>query len=331
MSRRSALLTLLVLAASGPSASAERGWQLLLEPSYTDAFGHDQHVLTVHEVNTAATPSLVTKTPVTLDTEAGPGYRLELQYSAERWTYGLDFFWFDASQGRTTRTATAGGPNTSVIFESGDRRVVADAPGETLSFAVLEDTDIAAWTADLYATTRLTDSDRGRLSLQVGVRNADFDNDFHCFIALDGVGGSRLDASSNYSRMIGPLAGIAADVPLGPGTLAAYLGQSVVFGEAEPSHLTSDFTGSASAQPLGVVAQESFGKFQDVAIPITEFRLRWLYPFSERVSFGLAANTSVWWDVPVPPGVIPLSDGDELFHENTIVYFGLGVSLLLKL
>ena len=66
---------------------------------------------------------------------------------------------------------------------------------------------------------------------------------------------------------------------------------------------------------------EIFKKEEDVTIPITELRIKWTYRVSKMVSLGVGANTSVWWDVSVPPGVIP-GMGLEALHENTIVFFG---------
>jgi hypothetical protein len=44
-----------------------------------------------------------------------------------------------------------------------------------------------------------------------------------------------------------------------------------------------------------------------------------------RMQAGIRAgiNSSAWWDVPVPPGAIPGPGGDAVFHENTVVLFGL--------
>jgi hypothetical protein len=33
----------------------------------------------------------------------------------------------------------------------------------------------------------------------------------------------------------------------------------------------------------------------------------------------------------VPPGVIPSADGNEVFLENTIVYFGLAIAVKLRI
>lgn len=329
------LVALSILAISGSAIPprAEAGeWSLLLEPMYMDAYGHDQHVLTIHEIDLDSSPALDTRTPVTLDTEEGPGYRFEFQYNTEDdWGLGLDFFWFSASQGRPSRTAAAGDPSASdqVDFEIGGRTATSTGPDEVLQFSVLEDTDLAAWTADLYGLKSLGEAAESSLDLQFGVRSADFDNDFHSAVAIEGTGGSLVDASSNYSRMTGPLVGLSGEVRFGKHAVRGYIGQSMVFGTASLNNTISDFTGPFSASPT-VVAQQSFGKEQDVAIPITEFRINWLYPVSRRISLGLSANTSVWWDVPVPPGVIPIADGDQVFHENTIVYFGLAVAVKLR-
>lgn len=315
-----------------PACAAAAEWSLLLEPMYMDAYGHDPHVLTIHEFDLDSTPTLATSTPVTLDTEAGPGFRLELQYNtADEWGLGLDFFWFSASQGRESRTAAAGDSSASdqIIFEIADRSVTSSGPGEVLQFSVLEDTDVATWTADLYGLKSLGETPQSSLDLQFGVRSADFDNDFHSAVALEGVSGSLIDASSNYSRMTGPLVGLSGEVRFGKHAVRGYIGQSVVFGTVELNNTIRDFVGPLSAAPT-VVSQQSFGKDQDVAIPITEFRINWLYPVSRHLSLGLSANSSVWWDVPVPPGVIPIPGGDQVFHENTIVYFGLAVAVKLK-
>ena len=45
------------------------------------------------------------------------------------------------------------------------------------------------------------------------------------------------------------------------------------------------------------------------------------------LSLVAGAQASVWWDVSVPPGVVPGDDGDEAFHENTLVSLGLSSGL----
>lgn len=90
------------------------------------------------------------------------------------------------------------------------------------------------------------------------------------------------------------------------------------------------FTGAFTVEGTpAVVSQETFRKepSPDVAIPITEFRIKWAYALSRKISPGVGAHTSTWWDVPVPPGVVPAQDGDDTLHEDTLVFFGLSGSL----
>jgi hypothetical protein len=322
-----------VLLVPGQAGAGEGEWTLQLEPMIMDGFGNDRHVLTSREIDVDAAPALATSTPVALDTENGPGYRFELRYGRESWDdwgLGLDFFWFSASQGRPARTAAASAPIDTVIFEVSDREYASSDPADVLYFNTLEDTDIATWTADLYATRMLLATPDHGLELQLGLRNADFDNDVHTVAGIQDVGGSTFDASSNYGRMIGPLVGLAADFHFGRNTIRTYLGQSLVFGTTDLSNMTRDFTGPFTDMPA-VVSQSTFGTEQDTSIPITEFRVTWTYRINRRFALGLAANSSIWWDVPVPPGVDPGVSGNEAFAENTIRYFGLAGVIKLSL
>jgi hypothetical protein len=325
-----AAVALLALTPATLAWPADGEWSLLLEPMYMDAFGHDQHVLTIHQRDVSATPTVDAQTPVNLDSENGLAPRFEFRYARDEWTFGVDFFWFASEQGRPTRSAASTGPGSEVVFEVADRTFTSDTPGEVLFFNVLEDTELITWTADLYALKTLAESERGNLALQFGLRNADFDNDYHHAVGIENVQGSLFDASSNYPRMIGPLLGLEGEVQYGKSTFRGYFGQSVIFGTAELTNETRDFTGPVSDAP-NVVAQEFFGKEQDVAIPVTEFRVNWLYPLGRLVSLGVSVNTSVWWDVPVPPGLTPVAQGNVRFDENTILYFGLAVAVKLKI
>lgn len=327
-----AVVPLMFMLGAADVARAEDGeWSLLLEPMYMDAFGHDQHVLTIHSRDLNSTPPLDGAEPVTLDTDNGLAPRFELQYRRADWTFGIDFFWFDSAQGRPTRSAAASAAAFEEIdFVVADRTFTSDTPGEVLFFEVLEDTDIINWTADLYAIRQLAETPNGSLGLQFGLRNADFDNDYHHQVGIENVGGSRFDSRSNYPRMIGPLLGLSGSVDLGRGSLRGYLGQSLIFGTATLDNRIIDFVGPVTDPPTAS-ATEFFGKEQDVAIPITEFRINWLYPLGRLISVGVSANTSIWWDVPVPPGLVPMPGGNEVFHEDTIIYFGLALAVKLRI
>ena len=318
-------------AGGGAIGAEESEWALRLEPMYTDAFGNDRQVLRVRQLDLDATPATDTATPVDLDTEGTLANRFTVQYSRakwEDWTLGLDFIFFGTAQGRPARTGAADGPAGPIdqlIFEIADRSFTSSDPAEALTFDVITDTDIAAWTMDFYGIRTLAEAPERKLFLLLGLRNADFDNDYHGIAAIESVNGSLVDASSNYDAMQGPLIGLIGELQLGKNTLTGYIGQSVVFGSANLSRTISDFTGPVG-DPLATVAQETYRRIHDVSIPITEFRVRWMHPVSRRFSVGATANASIWSDVPVPPAIEPGASGGSL-DRNTIVFFGLGAAL----
>jgi hypothetical protein len=320
------VLAVTVALGVGSASHAEEGkWSFKLEPMYMSAYGHDQHVLTIHEIDLDATPPRDDKTAVRIDTDDDFAYRGEVQYNRGQWGLGLDFFMFLTSQSAEDRAAAAHGPSgplDEVAFEVADRRFTSSDPSEVLFYGVLEDTDLEVWTLDLYAKRTLAEKPESGLQLLFGLRFGDFDNDYHAVVGIQDVGGALLDASSNYSRMMGPLVGLAGYVRRGRSSIEGYIGQSVLFGSAELTNVSREFTGPFGSTP-SFSAQETFRSEQDVAIPITELRIRWTYGVTKKLSLGAGVDTSVWWDVPVPPGVIPIEGGGEALHENTIVFLGL--------
>jgi hypothetical protein len=322
---RAALAITLALGAGGSLQAEDGKWSFSLEPMYMDAYGHDQHVLTIHKVDLDATPQLDDKTAVTLDTDADLAYRSEVRYTKGQWGLGAEFFLFLTSQSAADQTAAADGPSGPVdqaIFEVPDRRFTSSDPSQALFYRILEDTDLEVWTLDLYAMRTLAEKPESSFHLLFGLRFGDFDNDYHAAVGVQDVSGLLLDASSNYDRMMGPLVGLVGNIHRGRSSIEGYVGQSVIFGSAGLTRMSREFTGPFSSTP-SFVSQEVFRKEQDVAIPITELRIKLAYEITRNLSLGAGVNTSVWWDVPVPPGVIPVEGGDQALHENTIVFLGL--------
>lgn len=313
-----------------PSYAQEGKWSFQFEPMYMDAYGHDQHVLTIHEIDLDATRRLENKSALSLDTDSGIAYRAEIQYTRGQWGLGADYFLYLTAQSGEDRTAAPSGTIDEVVFEVADRRVTSSSPGNVLFYSVLEDTDLEVWTADFYGIRTLAETGGGSLNLQLGVRVGDFDNDYHGVVGVQGVGGTLLDSSSNYGLMFGPLVALAGNLQLGRSHIQGYIGQSVLLGDAELSSMSRDFTGAFTVEGTPtVISQEVFRKepSPDVAIPITEFRIKVAYALTQKISLGVGAHTSTWWDVPVPPGVVPAEGGDETLHEDTVVFFGLLGSL----
>jgi hypothetical protein len=326
------------LTPASPALAGDDGWSLRLDGVLTDAYGHDQHVLTMHEIDDAAGTGL--RSIGSLDTDESIGYLVASQYRRGDWGLGLDFVWYKTNQSGPDRRASADGAGGAVpvlVFETADRSYTSTGPGEELYYERLEDTALAMWTVDLYGMKTLLDGDKVSLDLRFGLRNADFDNDYRVIVGLENVAGTRYDASSNYDRMIGPYLGLSAAVDHGRNHIEVHLGQALQLGTVELTGRTRDYTGSSA--PYALPLEEITGSFdsmeeihtsKDVAIPATDLRLAWAYRLNDMLSAGLGVHVSTWWDVPVPPGVIPGEGGNQVLHENTIVFFGLGLGLEMR-
>jgi len=326
-----AVLPLVFVLGVGNLAHAGEGeWTVRFEPTYMQVYGHDQHVLNIQEIDIDSEPTWNYNTALTLETEPGASGTGGFQYARGKWAFGIDFFVLYTSQDLADKTSAAddsSGTNDQVIYEVAGREYTSSDPNEVLYFHIRPDTALQVWTADIYGMRTLAEGSNSGIHLQMGLRNADFDNDYRAVVGIENVAGTRLDASSNYDRMMGPLVGLAADFRVGKSYFKGYIGQSLVFGDVELTSEFNDFTGSFSAPSY--FAYEKFIQKREVAIPITEFHLKWTYRLTKSLSLGLGANTSVWWDVPVPPSVIPNGDGTESLHENTIVFFGLHAAVKL--
>jgi hypothetical protein len=307
------------LAVAGPSNAEEGEWSFDLEAIYLNAYGHDQHVLTIHEIDSDLATDA--KSAINLDVDADLAYRGEAQYRRGRWGAGIELLWFMTGHTRQSHTAAADGSIDEVVFELAGREIVSTGPDEVLYYNVLEDTDLATWSVDIYGIRSLIDDDDAGLDLQFGVRQTDFDNDYRAVAGLEGDSGVRLDASSNYGAMYGPRLGLSGRIRRGRNNIEGYLGQAVILGSAELSSMSRAFTGTPDAPVY--TDQWTLRSDRDVAIPVTEFRLKWTYRITRNIAAGVGASTSAWWDVPVPPGVIPGADGHDALHENTIVLFGM--------
>ena len=315
---RMAALAALVLVIAMPAQAQHRHWTVRLDPSWVTPYGHDQHVLTIHELDPAAARE--DKTAVTLETKSEWAYRGGVEYANAGWAWGLSFWWLQTSQEAPGESRAATGGGDVVTFEAADVSFTSTDPGEVLYFGRLEDTELATWTLDLYGERTLTQSGANRLGLRLGVRFADFDNDYRAVLGIEDVEGARLDAESNYPRMTGPLVGVSGTALLGPVALDGHLSQSVVIGEVAFNTQSRRFTGPADSPTYTFT--ETFGTSERIAIPITDLRIRGMVEVIDHVALGVGVEAASWWDVGVPPGIVPGPGGDQVLHENTLVYFG---------
>jgi hypothetical protein len=297
-------------------------WGVELVPVYTEVTGHDAHVLTVLEAGRGGA--------VELATEAALGYRAAVRHRRGAWAYGLDFFIHRTDQSADPIELEPAGTG-ELRFELPGRSFAAGATGEPLYFRTLEDTTVELWVADLSARRRLgARPDRG-WSVLFGLRNADFDNDYRAIAGRGALGGVRIDASSNYSRLLGPLVGLAGERSFGRHALAADLRQSWVRGDVELTRTLLDFEGPPApfavppeAVPEGL-ERERLDFADTISVPMTDLRLAWRFALGESWALVALGEATAWWDLAVPPGVVPgRADARE---EVDLVTYGLGVGL----
>lgn len=317
---------ILAVGASAAAGAGEGSWTVELQSVYVQVEGHDQHVLTVRRPGGTEQENL--------ETDDALGYRAAVLYDRGRWAYGLDFFIHRTDQGLGPLSEAAGGPGAPVVYELPHRSFVSTGPDEMLYYQTLEDTTVELWVLDLYASRELGAADGSPWAVLLGVRNADFDNDFRAIAGLDDVGGTRLDASSNYSRMIGPMAGLALTVDRGRHTFEADLRLSVVFGDIELSRTLRDFEGPPGPfagppeEVPPVPIQESLHETDSIEVPMADLVLAWSLRLGEQWSLGVRFDGTAWSDLAVPPGVVP--DRPDQREETTLVTWGLAATVGLR-
>jgi hypothetical protein len=308
------------LATRDPVEARAGAWSVEAAATYVDVQGHDPRVLAVRRQGAAEA--------VALETDTALGYRAAVLYDRGPWAYGLDFFIHRADQSAgPLRVDAAGQP----VFEVPHRSFAPRGAGEALYFQTLEDTTVELWVLDLYARRRLWAGDGRSLALVFGLRNADFDNDYRAIAGIADVAGVRLDASSNYSRLSGPLVGLAATLTRGRHSWSADLRQAAVLGDIELTRELRDFTGPPGAfagppeeLPPGPV-QERLAKTDDITVPMTDLRLAWTVALGERWALETSLGATAWWDLAVPPGVDPARPA--ALETNDLVTYDLAAGL----
>jgi hypothetical protein len=297
-----------------------------VEPVYVEVSGHDQHVLTRRRDSAAEKEEL--------DTDSALGYRAALLHDRGRWAYGLDFFIHRTDQSAGPLRESSTGPTQTLTFEVPHHSFLSSGPDQVLFYQTLEDTTVELWVLDLDARRAIGAGEGGPWTVLFGLRNADFDNDYRAIAGIDGVGGTRIDASSNYSRMMGPMVGLAFDAGRGRHSFAAELRLAVVFGDIELSRTLRDFAGPPGpfAGPPEEVPPGSnvqrLATTDSIEVPMTGLRLAWRWRLGEHWNLGSAFNAATWSDLAVPPGVVP--DRPDALEETTLVTYGLGLTLGLR-
>jgi len=291
-------------------------WILRAEPRYVEVYGHDQHALTLRSRDTSAVPAVESASGIDVENPPSPNLAVSIQRMEEGSGWGFDLFYFGVTADGINRT-DAGSATVEVVYEASDQVYSSTAPTDVVYYTLRGDNRLEMWTGDLYYLRTLSPG----LDLQLGIRFGDFDNDYHAVIGVQGSQGTFLDAVSNYPRMMGPLVGLSGTLAQGRHRIEGYLGQSVIVGRASLNYTALHFTGTPSSPTID--DQRRFSDFVQVAIPISELRLRYSFQLTGHLGLGIGLGTSAWWDVPTPPGVAPDPNAGQTLHEDTVVLYSL--------
>ena len=322
------VVALLAAAASPAFAQGDR-WSIDVEAVSLDAGGNDRLVLADR---TAAASGSATETTHTLDAGSALGYRAELHRAGGRWRFGVDFLIYRTDQEVDPVTGAAGGGAAQRIFVVGGGQVVSDNPGERLYYQRLEDTTIELWSADFVASRAIAGRGGNELRVGLGLRAADFDNDYRAVAGIEGVSGLRLDAASNYDRMHGPLVALSGALERGRNRFEGYLAQAVVFGDVQLSSGLREFSGPPTLDvdaDFPAIRGERFNQVESVTIPMTELRLKWRFRLTDHIALGAGGFFAAWTDLAVPPGVEAGSTLDTL-DENTLELYGASAGVTVR-
>lgn len=321
---QAARLGVFLLLVTGAAPAAD--WTLRMDPNWTDVYGNDRHVLTIHQRDTGSTPTTDRKAAVELELKRTPQLGMGLRRVDELAGWGMDVWWYGATY-EGIRLNAAGGATTPVVYEASGQTYTSSDPATVLYYILREDNRLEVWTADFYYIQNLSTSARASAELQVGWRFGDFDNDYRAAVGVEGVEGHFLDASSNYPRMMGPLVAFNGSFKHGRSRIEGYIGQSLIVGRAELQSSQRHFNGAYSGQPT-FDDETHFQDWLQVAVPITELRLRYSLELTERWALGAGASTSAWWDVSVPPNPVPAQgNAGEALRENTVVFYSILASV----
>jgi len=316
--RHAAWLGVVLLLASPAAPAAD--WALRFDAPWVDVGGHDQHALTIRNRDTSGTPAFETGAAIDVVWPSALNYGFAVKRLEHGSGWGFDFFYYGVTADGLRRTA-AGSATNEVTFAASDQSYSSTDPATVLYYDLREDNRLEAWTADVYYQRTLV----AGLELQFGLRFADFDNDHLSVLGIEGVEGTFLETSSNYPRMMGPLVGITGALGEGKSRIEAYLGQSLVAGRASLKYGSEHFTGTPAAPTVD--DSRFFSDFVDVVIPISELRLRYTYRLTDQLSLGTGLAGQAWWDVQVPPGVIPDPNASQALQENTVVFYSVLASV----
>lgn len=316
----SALGTAIALAMSGGgSAAPQDGWSIQIEPMYMGVFGNDENVASLFRSEGAFGPGPIRDSTKTeeLDFDEDFALRGEFQFLRNQWGIGVSAFWFD-TDGDTSSTADTG-TSDGIQVDTFLSFLFTTFPDGRLTLRT--DSDLEVWSTDLYGIRTLAEKPDSHINMLFGLKLGDLENKTKNKLAEGRViGGTfntgstgREDYDTDTDTLFGPLIGITGEARYGKHRFKGLFTQAFLFGDVDRKY-RFNFDNNAD----GTIDEIStFDSDENIVIPVSELRIKYLYDLTDNVSLGIGTYVSAWWDAPVNPGV-----DTKAKNENNLVFLG---------
>ena len=280
----------------------------------------------------------ITYDPINLNMKDKFTLRGEAIYRKNQWGLGLSGWWFgtdDSKSGRVTTPPEETTPTGWIYYENGVRMwdhtiwpVWNDLEPSGMSPVDYHaKNELNVWTADLFSIRALAEKSTSQIDLTFGAKLGSLDNDrnegqkqrvfiydyFGTGYHWDNHISLESTSKADYDLMLGPVLGFQGKAKYKRFGIEGFINQSVLFGKVEHTGLWEDVddiwvvTGP-EGDPFEPVEQWeydygrfSFSKQEDVALPVTELKLKVAYYITENISVSCGGFYSIWWNAPVSP------------------------------
>ncbi len=370
------VLSVMFVFTVGSIVQAQGGWQIQLEPMWMDVYGYDEHVGDIvryrEEFSEDAAGNYTldygaTYEPINLNMKDKFTLRGEVIYKRGQWGLGASVWSFntDASVSGTVTTPAMELTPTGYIYHENTVRMW----DHTISLLSneLEDSgmsgvdywaedNLGVWTGDLFLTRTLVEKKRSFANFSLGAKfgslktKENLGQKQRAFIYdLDGYTFDNqvtLESTSeaNYGFMTGPVLGFQGKVQCQGFGIEGSINQSVLFGKVKHTCLWIDIDDILWTDPAtGEIVWHDvytgeffFSKDEEVALPVTELKLKVLYHIRGNISISCGIFYSIWWNAPVAPkwsvpGEWTSGEGTGWrLQERTLKFGGLIVDLAIR-
>lgn len=335
------VLSIMFVFGAGSIVQAQDGWQIQLEPMWMDVYGYDEHVGDIvkyrEEFSTDAAGNITldygaTYEPINLNMKDKFTLRGEVIYKKGQWGLGASGWSFntDTSVSGTVTTPAMELTGTGYILYMNAVRMWDHTlwplynelePSYFSPVDYWAEDKLEVWTGDLFLSRTLAEKKDSFANFSLGAKLGSLKTKenlgqkqrafiydylgytFGNHVTLEGT------SETNYGFMAGPVLGFQGKVKRQKFGIEGFINQSVLFGKVKHTGLWEDiddilWTDPATGEIVWhdvYTGEFSFSKDEEVALPVTELKLKVLYHIRKNISISCGAFYSIWWNAPVAP------------------------------